>query len=569
MRISTLLLSVATLSVAISASGAERRASAQKVFGQKAVQTGMTLEKVGQGKLAYRNLEARKQAPKSRTEATAPTQTEIVTTRPAGELTQMSRSSFGYYTFWGMVLGAQDAGLAVDVIKGDDGKVWFNMPFSQFPLYDCYFYGIQDGNVITIPGGQPVYQEADYDDPSLMVNYYLCNMEFVITDEEEQSGWMYPAADIDYKLIVNEDGTLESADPEALLGLAAWDDEIGYDWVGYGDYAMTYENVTAKPLEAPDAAAEPWACINEASGSGYFVNVAKEGDAIYLQGLYSGLPEAWVKLDVVGQQAIMARDQYLGIDPSTVHFVYASAATTEEVWDPDYEEYVTTYVAAENLAFEYDAENNVLASNGTFIVTPEQGDFYLYVEALESPRLAKQNPVPGTPPANPYDLVIDPYDDDYGYGTIDFYLPCLDTDGNLLDAKKLYYRLFVDGEPYTFYADEYVNLPEEEMSVLPYDFTDNYDIYAQGASHTIYFYFTGFDTMGVQSFYMDGDKEVASQIVEIDLSGVKNVAADNKEVKAVEYYDLQGRRVANPEAGLYIRRTVFADGSFKASKIAK
>ena len=52
-------------------------------------------------------------------------------------------------------------------------------------------------------------------------------------------------------------------------------------------------------------------------------------------------------------------------------------------------------------------------------------------------------------------------------------------------------------------------------------------------------------------------------------SALKDVTLGSTEIKSIRYFDLQGRQVENPSAGLYIRSVTFADGRVKTSKIVK
>ena len=69
----------------------------------------------------------------------------------------------------------------------------------------------------------------------------------------------------------------------------------------------------------------------------------------------------------------------------------------------------------------------------------------------------------------------------------------------------------------------------------------------------------GFSSLGELSFLHNGEFEIST-------SGVEGVASDN-EVVSVEYFDVQGYKVANPTANtLYIVRTKYADGSVETTK---
>lgn len=82
-------------------------------------------------------------------------------------------------------------------------------------------------------------------------------------------------------------------------------------------------------------------------------------------------------------------------------------------------------------------------------------------------------------------------------------------------------------------------------ATLTYDETTNTStIKFPGNSFTLY-------TATTQKFYYGGQAE--SVLIYKGQAGVKSVAADNADAPVV-YYNLQGVEVANPEAGLYIRR---------------
>lgn len=79
----------------------------------------------------------------------------------------------------------------------------------------------------------------------------------------------------------------------------------------------------------------------------------------------------------------------------------------------------------------------------------------------------------------------------------------------------------------------------------------------------------GYENLGVQTIYKDGDKEIRSEIMWVpDYTDVES-AISAKTVTGEAFYDLQGRRVANPGRGFYIRRATMSDGTVVNSKIAR
>ena len=59
-------------------------------------------------------------------------------------------------------------------------------------------------------------------------------------------------------------------------------------------------------------------------------------------------------------------------------------------------------------------------------------------------------------------------------------------EGNYINPDKLTYRIYLDGELHTFSPDQYVAI-YEPMTDIPSTFTDNYDIYSNGNTKTIFY----------------------------------------------------------------------------------
>ena len=128
----------------------------------------------------------------------------------------------------------------------------------------------------------------------------------------------------------------------------------------------------------------------------------------------------------------------------------------------------------------------------------------------------------------------------------------------------------------TLPAGDYSKLTED-MTEIPYEFDDNYDIYAGG--NRVYMNFSDeemvtWSKIGVQSIYRGGDAENKSNIAWYDLTdvwaatGVKNISTDAA-TTSVAYYDLQGRRVDNNAKGLVLMQVRKADGTVKTVKVVR
>jgi len=498
--------------------------------------------------------------------AAAPVTETPIVTPPAGTLTDWSRSSGAYLTFFGYVMGTADKGSVVQTVETAEGDVYVTNPLSQFPL-DTWLKATKEADgSLTIAGGQAIYVE-EYDGETTV--FYAVPLEIV---EDENGAWLYPTADNVFTL--RWDGTgYASADPAITLGICAYQDGE-YAWTGFGDYDWTMMPVTDKVTEIPDGLVpEKWAFISEEAA--YFTNVAIAGDKIYISDLAPYSPGAWTVGTIKDGVVEIPAGSFLGAD-ETLHWAYIYGGTVEQVYDEEWEEWVGVFVPKGAFRFNYDADAKRLSSIDTMIVTygtvdlDDENADVLVGKAIYDFLIEYQVRDVTVLPANPYDLYYTPYNYDYGYADLMFYTPLLDRDGKLMDIDNLYYEIYVDGELYTFYPDEYIYL-DEEMTLIPNAFAENYDFGASGAAHQVYFYMDGIDTIGVQSIYIDptDKKEYRSDLVELSDLSVANIAAGNAAVASSTYYDLQGRKVANPGAGLYIRRDVLTDGTVNAVKVVK
>lgn len=504
--------------------------------------------------------------------AAAPTETPagpvtdaLLLTPPEGTLTQWSRSSLAFMSFYGYIFQNNDSGSAVQTVETADGEVYIGNCISQFPCPGWLKATKEADGSLTIAGGQAIYTE-EYEGETY--TFYAAALEMV--EEEDGMTYLYATADNTFRLTWNGTGYV-SADPEITLGLCEWDG-TSYNWVGYGDLEWELTPLTDKVTELPEGLTpEKWALVAETDA--YFVDVAFDGDKAYFRGLSDFIPEAWIAATVGDGKVEIPAASFAGLD-ITRHWAYMYGGTVEQAYDEYWDEYYDVFKPAGAFSFTYDADARRLTGTDVLMVT---------AGVIDLDNVGNEEPVQDTvkdfiieyqvrdvtcPPSDPTGLEYTPYDYEYGYCNIKFDIPAVDTDGKLMDTANLYYAIYVDGEPFTFYTDEYVSLPED-LELLPYGFTDNYDVYTDGTTHRVYFYMDGVDTYGVQAVYIDptDGTEYRSGITEV--SSVAGIAAGNAAVASSTYYDLQGRKVANPGAGLYIRRDVLTDGTVKAVKVVK
>ena len=78
----------------------------------------------------------------------------------------------------------------------------------------------------------------------------------------------------------------------------------------------------------------------------------------------------------------------------------------------------------------------------------------------------------------------------------------------------------------------------------------------------------------VEDIMKNGNADAISPVDEyypecIRMSGVESINASKGDVVAIEYYDLNGIRLAEPAQGISIRRIVFSNGSYETDKVFK
>lgn len=507
---------------------------------------------------------------------------EIVFEIPDGEVSTYSRNceQFIYDYYDGAYQSFDKGGVVRQTYIKEDGTVWLSNPLSGFTMLSYVKAHFDEEGSIVIEGPQFVYDEEDWYSGE-WINFYLVPMVLV----KDELGSTYVAAeDMKYVLKKTENG-YEAEDPTMLLGLATYGElvdnngeytgEMGYAWYGYGDRAISYEfRSETNGVTPPDSATiEEWVIsyndlINYDEGAD-ITSVAFDGDDVYIQGLNRAVKDAWVKGKLSDGKVTIPSGTYLGINKLWAYFTYLWGSTIR--YDEEYEDYFGT--DTKEVVFTYDADNKTLVLQDGYGITtaPDEYSNITLMTLYEDVTLRKQNRNINTPPAKPTELNVVPFDDWWGYGTIEFNIPPYDEDGNPLRKDRLYYRIFVDNELFTFTSDNYpyLNLTEEGMVNVPFSLTDNDMIwYFDGEYHMVYFNFTLPENCGVQSVYINEEgNELYSEIVSTGADSV-DMNVDRKAVSR-SFYNMQGQSVSESYVGPVVCKTVFDDGTVKVTKSLK
>jgi len=276
------------------------------------------------------------------------------------------------------------------------------------------------------------------------------------------------------------------------------------------------------------------------------VFVVIDNNDVYVKGLSEYLTDGWVKGTIADGVATFPA-AYMGIF---------------EFWGDAYE-------------LNFDGATFTVNDDASVLTAPEGYTTSVEGEILDefiNVTLTKALPEIATP-ATP--TITEFTEDDYGH-YVKMTIPAKDVDGNDIFAALLSYQLLVDrnGEQsvYEFTTDNYEFI-EENMTVVPYNFTDYYDIDVAGKQ--VYIYGDDIDewnAIGVKSIYTVGDKSRETRESEIFWYQLKPTAITSistNDVVETSYYDLQGRKVDANATGLLIKQMRMQDGTTKAVKVIR
>lgn len=510
----------------------------------------------------------------------AASDSELITEQPAGTLhDNLYGSGEGYLVFFGYVFPTSIDGTVERYVEGSNGEVYLQNAVGTI-VPDTWIKGEKaQGDTIQFNFPQKYYvQEAVDDDgnPTGEQEYFYL---FRSVLNEDGSSLVPDETSQTIKYVLRNDSLIrvDNYDKGVYLALCAEDG----GWTGYADYYQTWSKMKEQPSVPSVTATKAKYQIEYINTDGIedarIVDVAIDGNDFYLGNLTDNAPDNWAKGKIDGDKVVFDGKIYMGVDPVNQMHTFFASLGSEKIWDESYGQEVDSFYFEKSISFDYDAQTQHLKSDGMFDVNNGMNSVYSSA-TFESPEMKPWSNIPGSP-KDPEMLQYRAFDENYGYGAIQFWFEKKSVDDNLLDANKLYYNVYFDDELFTAYPDEYSKITEE-LTDIPYYFSDgSYDFVAQGDSHILYFYMTGFSKIGLQTFYKDGDKVYKSNLVQyaIDEEGnftpietaIKGMTADDGNVTSVSYSDLSGRRVSNLASGVYLKTMKMADGTQKTVKVVK
>lgn len=484
---------------------------------------------------------------------------ELIYEAPEGEKGGYSAGGFSFSLTWTGVSFSYMSGVEKEIVRTDDA-LYIKNPFISFMTNTYMKADYKDGKYVTsLP--LLIYQEQGFDGST--VSYYANilkkevgdgGVSYVQGDDTEISFVLEEngnvVLDLGYDPVPDENGFVDV--PDKILALTDADG----NWFGVGDGGQVYTPFTDETMTPPaDLKTDDWAFLYD--GIGRFIEIGFEGDNVWFKGIFTTLPDAWVKGVVKGDEIEIPSLQYLG--KANGYFTYL---LTLEIDDDGY---VTTYPS---LMMNYDAENKVIEtkSPNDVLLLNAGKETIAYLTYVKAPRFKLQPEDINGQVQNPRDLVFNDYFSSFGMAFFDFTLPILNVDGDILNTDNMYYNVLFDGEVWTFYSDEYPEDVEDEITDIPFNFgVRNFWGDSTGKKEIVIFT-QGLSSIGVQLFNKVNGKVYSSDVVSIGLmNGVSEVSGQG-EVVSEEWYDLSGVRVERPGKGLFIKKSVLSDGSVRTSK---
>lgn len=327
----------------------------------------------------------------------------------------------------------------------------------------------------------------------------------------------------------------------------------------YG-HKQSFREVVMKPQEVPaDATHEQYLMsFNDGWRGGEerkVVDVARHGDDIYISGLSFDSRSDYAKGTVKDGEAVFESDQCVaGHDTYWLKLTGADGVM---------------YRKKDNFAFTISASGTMTLKDGVICTK------YMFDEGnlnvASDVKLVKYAGDVASQPADPYALKYK------GSATLGnqftFVMPHKDVDGQELNPDLLYYRVYLDGEPYTFKASKYTGL-QHDMDKVPYNYYDTYtfnDVY-QNKYKLFYLADEPWNELSVESVYIVGGEERVSAkraTVLNPSSGVAEVGGDAVEPVCVRYTNQLGQEVVRPLPGqVYLQTIVYKSGRKETRKVA-
>lgn len=446
-------------------------------------------------------------------------------------------------------------GAAQELTTYENGDVYWKDPIFGLPT-STYLKGkLADGKFsLALP--QPILEMEGE-------TYYVYSLKM---EDVDGVSWFVPDTDnTSISLALDSETGVLTQEGDNMLGIC---NRAG-DWQLVGQIEMVLTPFAKTVTYMPeDAGAEDWAfryTVNDGNEGADVVKVGRKDDKLYISGLYPFDKDACITAEIQGDKIYWESEQYFGNYGGYFFYVYGGHKEVETYVDED-----DVYHIEESIYYEddatmaYDAEAKTISpiQDGQLIMV-SSGMTWPLVQ-YEELSFKYQGEVTDFTPAAP--RILDYYDFDTELGMIVLTLPIENVQGQVINSENISYEVYVNDALLTFSPDAYTAF-EKPMTRIPYGFTDNNDITGLGATRNIMLHQDGIESLGVVCYYQLPDgSELASERATFAVAGISDATSESP-VAGTEYFDLSGRAVKAPAAGIYIKADTRADGSRAVSKV--
>lgn len=268
----------------------------------------------------------------------------IVMEQPSGELKTYDRAGYAYYYSGENIRRGAQTG-TIDIVFGDNNKVYFKQPLSKLEI-NSWIEGTlsDDGTTITVPMGQNVAYDDQVGDVITLA---------VLDYDEDYEEFEVRNSAHNVQFSINGDKiSLVGTSTYVVFGAIYANSQ---EWAGYADYSSVYTPTTQADdvlVELP-AGVETQVYTFQANGYDgtafkYNVNVGVDNNDVYIQGIFSDVPQSWIKGTRQGNTVTFAQDQYIGQvanRPNYMAGAQTNASGSKDICDfvLNYDEATDTY----------------------------------------------------------------------------------------------------------------------------------------------------------------------------------------------------------------------------------
>lgn len=402
------------------------------------------------------------------------------------------------------------------------------------------------------------------------------------TEEDEDYGEEIEHNDLAYQFDADKDAITLKYDPEKdeissqdIIGVFGSDFSRPSVYYLYPTYtAASYDTIPA------DADTMKYVCIPATKGmaGAQDVNVCKKDNKFYFTmdlgrragtGVFTGTLDGNTIHVAMPQLLTNHYYGYMLRSGNSYKGETASEDLDSRTWDA-WEDDDRTEVL-----FNYDAQTGVITSTDSLVAfalmeSPSQWNSYSLDRVTYQPFVLG----PATPKA-PYNLSYEDKEEDYlGRYDYTFYIPNESVDGKYLGYDSISYRLYFDTEdnPLLFTPEDFETSIEEATYDVWFNAPASGNLphpYYSDNARTVYYSECPQTRFGVQTGYHYNGEIYYSEITWLNITTDGISAVNDGNIENATFFDLSGRKVAEPAHGIFIRSTRYANGKVENIKMVK